>query len=228
MFACRACTGSNPVTYTVKVSFPPPGAEDKENCDLRNIDTQTQREKKAAEERRRREEAVTRAEEERRLASLLAQRAEFERRLVEQKLLEERKRLEAEEAARVARAAAEAKEAARLQRLREEEERLRAERELKVEEERRKQYAADSAKLWAFLIKHGYKDANTKRTKLFKYKYPLHSAVKLNDASIVKLLLAQGADPTVKNSAGQTPTTVAQNLQKGGSHKAVIALIQGC
>eukprot|EP00928_Gymnodinium_smaydae_P025900 TRINITY_DN204_c0_g1_i1.p1 TRINITY_DN204_c0_g1~~TRINITY_DN204_c0_g1_i1.p1 ORF type:complete len:250 (-),score=95.03 TRINITY_DN204_c0_g1_i1:192-872(-) len=226
MFACRACTSSDPVTDTVKVNFAAATAEDKENCDSLNTNAaDAQVEKEAAEERRRQEEAAAaaaRAEEERLQAELAAKEQEQKR--LEQERIEEQRRLEAAEADRAAREAAEAEEAARREQ-QEEEARMRAEQE---EAQRKEQEKADSEKLQAFLKQHGYKDAKTKRTKMFKSKYPLHSAVKLNDARIVKLLLEQGADATAKNSAGQTPATVAHNLQKDGSHTQVLALLEGC
>eukprot|EP00928_Gymnodinium_smaydae_P025906 TRINITY_DN204_c0_g3_i1.p1 TRINITY_DN204_c0_g3~~TRINITY_DN204_c0_g3_i1.p1 ORF type:complete len:247 (-),score=89.56 TRINITY_DN204_c0_g3_i1:316-990(-) len=223
MFACRACTSSDPVTDTVKVNFAAAIAEDKENCDTQNMSAEVQLEKEAAEERRRQEEAAAAKAEEERLQAELAAAKEEEQKRLERERLEEQQRLEAAEAERVA---AEAEEAARRQE-QEKIARVRAEMERQEEAQRKEQEKADSAKLQAFLKQHGYKDATTKRTKMFKSKYPLHSAVKLNDASIVKLLLAQGADPTAKNSAGQTPASLAQSLQKDGSHMQVLAQLEG-
>eukprot|EP00928_Gymnodinium_smaydae_P074918 TRINITY_DN57933_c0_g1_i1.p1 TRINITY_DN57933_c0_g1~~TRINITY_DN57933_c0_g1_i1.p1 ORF type:complete len:257 (+),score=52.11 TRINITY_DN57933_c0_g1_i1:66-836(+) len=88
-----------------------------------------------------------------------------------------------------------------------------------------KQEAAEYAKLQDFLKLHGFKGVNVKRTKLFQGKYPLHSAVKRNDASMVKLLLKFGADPTLTNSSGATPAALARRLQTSGSHDEILALL---
>ena len=84
---------------------------------------------------------------------------------------------------------------------------------------------ADSAKLQKFLLEHGYYGVNRKRTKMLKSKYALHTAVKLSDDDMVSLLLATGADPQLKNSAGETPKKLAQRLNKDSSHVAVLAAL---
>merc|ERR1711988_1339267 len=89
-----------------------------------------------------------------------------------------------------------------------------AEAKRKAEEEEQErliqeQQAKDKAKLEAFLKEHGYSGANAKRTKMFKTKYPLHTAVKVNDPDMVRILLAAGADRDAKAS-GQTPARLAQ------------------
>merc|ERR1711988_936719 len=94
-----------------------------------------------------------------------------------------------------------------------------AEAKRKAEEEEqerllREQQAKDKAKLEAFLKEHGYSGANAKRTKMFKSKYPLHTAVKINDPDMVRILLAAGADAGAKNSGGLTPAQLAQKSDK--------------
>lgn len=93
---------------------------------------------------------------------------------------------------------------------------------LRQEAERKE---SDSAKLQKFLLKHGYCGVNTKRTKMLKSKYALHTAVKFTDQDMVSLLLATGADPQLKNSAGETPKKLAHRLNKDSSHGAVLAAL---
>lgn len=42
--------------------------------------------------------------------------------------------------------------------------------------------------------------------------YPIHAAVKINDLSLIKWLLSNGANPTVKNFWGSTPLDIAIKL----------------
>merc|ERR1712151_1201241 len=67
------------------------------------------------------------------------------------------------------------------------------------------------------------------RTRMFKSKYPLHTAVKLGgNGDVVQLLLWAMADPALQNSAGLTPLQLAErtNVQDaaggGGSHNSII------
>jgi len=50
------------------------------------------------------------------------------------------------------------------------------------------------------------------------------TAVKNKDAKMVQLLLAAGADPSLKSSAGRTPEQRARQMNKKGSHDAVLAV----
>lgn len=61
-----------------------------------------------------------------------------------------------------------------------------------------------------FLASNGFKDVRSKRRKLLRVSYPLHAAVQQNNAEVVALLLQRGADPTSKNSWGQTPLQLAR------------------
>ncbi len=53
--------------------------------------------------------------------------------------------------------------------------------------------------------------------------WPIHTAVRVNNEAIVKLLLDNGADPFVLNDEGETAEDVARNA---GSGEAVLALLQ--
>jgi hypothetical protein len=92
-----------------------------------------------------------------------------------------------------------------------------------------KQAAAEvqRAKAWIenFLKSHGYSGVNAKRTRFFKSKYPLHTAVKLVSPDIARLLLWAGADPGVKNSSGLTPRQLALRRNVGNSHNELINVL---
>eukprot|EP00928_Gymnodinium_smaydae_P018572 TRINITY_DN17072_c0_g1_i2.p1 TRINITY_DN17072_c0_g1~~TRINITY_DN17072_c0_g1_i2.p1 ORF type:complete len:295 (-),score=56.92 TRINITY_DN17072_c0_g1_i2:146-1030(-) len=80
------------------------------------------------------------------------------------------------------------------------------------------------AKAWIeqFLRRHGYASVNSKRTRLFKSKYALHTAVKQNSEEVVRLLLWAGADPALRNSSGLTPRQLAEKCNTSGSHDALL------
>jgi len=83
----------------------------------------------------------------------------------------------------------------------------------------------DKAVVEAFLKANGYIDVNTKRTKRFRAKYPLHTAVKKIDVNMIALLLQAGADRANKNSAGLTPLEYAKKLNARNSHDEVLLLL---
>jgi hypothetical protein len=89
------------------------------------------------------------------------------------------------------------------------------------QEEERK----DQEKVTTFLKANGFADLDTKRSRMFKSSYPLHCAVSNKNAEMVQLLLAAGARPTLKNSAGLSPLQLAQKLDKKDSHKEIIQLL---
>jgi hypothetical protein len=147
----------------------------------------------------------------------------------EQRLEAERKHLQAAEDLRRkqeedARAAAEMAE-----RLRQEKEaaaaaeRTRQEQEQQERMDAQKQAAID--KVQAFLAEKRFANVNDLRKSTFKAKRPLHSAVKINDAEIVRCLLLAGADPSLTNSSGKTPQQVTEGLNKKGSHSGVLAAL---
>merc|ERR1712083_237535 len=70
-------------------------------------------------------------------------------------------------------------------------------------------------KVSEFLKSHGFKDdANSRKSSMLKSWYPLHVAVKEQDAEMVKLLLSAGADRFLKNSSGYTPAQKAEQYSK--------------
>lgn len=135
----------------------------------------------------------------------------------------------------VARLAEEAEQRAlELDREREEAEAARNDHQRQLEEASQKrlqhlEQKQDKEKLAVFLKSHGYAAADVKRkVKLFGYKYPLHSAVKANDAEMVRILMDAGADPAAKNSSGQTPREFATKVDNKASHSRVIRALGGC
>jgi len=93
-------------------------------------------------------------------------------------------------------------------------------------EQRLKEEREDQLKVDCFLKSNGFIDLDSKRTKLFKSFYPLHSAVSKNNAEMVQLLLAAGSRPTLKNSSGLSPLQLAQKLDRNGSHVQVVKLLK--
>lgn len=249
---CNPFGSADPGTDTVKVTVVPQLAEEfggKENVapEISTIaeaeaapDDQQQRDAS----RREREEAESAAE----LDRLREEQRDFERREAEElKALQDLERLEAEQLQQdeerqfmedqlAAIAAMERKEAeeAHMHRIAEEERNLQAGQaaeELRLLDEaaaheREVRRIADKEKVDTFLKTNGYTDVNTKKTKMFASSYPLHSAVKANDADMVQLLLQAHADPGLKDSSKLTPWQFGQKCSKNNSHDAVLALLQ--
>mmetsp|Transcript_71681 Transcript_71681/g.180892 ORF Transcript_71681/g.180892 Transcript_71681/m.180892 type:complete len:381 (-) Transcript_71681:185-1327(-) len=79
--------------------------------------------------------------------------------------------------------------------------------------------------LRAFLAQNGFSKVNGKRRKRMRAAYPLHVAVEQADERIVRFLLEERADPSLRNSAGLTPLEVAQKCNSTGSHVAVVEVL---
>lgn len=74
--------------------------------------------------------------------------------------------------------------------------------------------------------KHGFQDMHTqKKTFVGATKFPLHTAVKYKDHSIIRLMLLAGAQKNVKDSKMQTPSELAVKLNKDGSRNEVILML---
>eukprot|EP00429_Kryptoperidinium_foliaceum_P063693 CAMPEP_0176065028 /NCGR_PEP_ID=MMETSP0120_2-20121206/32439_1 /TAXON_ID=160619 /ORGANISM="Kryptoperidinium foliaceum, Strain CCMP 1326" /LENGTH=264 /DNA_ID=CAMNT_0017398611 /DNA_START=10 /DNA_END=804 /DNA_ORIENTATION=- len=91
--------------------------------------------------------------------------------------------------------------------------------------------ARKQQRLRAFLLSSGFAEANAKKdTKagLFRkgFTFPLHAAVAANDAAAVEVLLWGGADRARSDSQKLTPLALARQLDKQGSHRKVIALLE--
>lgn len=84
------------------------------------------------------------------------------------------------------------------------------------------------AKEWVgtFLQRHGYNGVNARRTRLFKSKYPLHTAVKLGGSGDgVRLLVWAMADPALRDSSGLTALQLAEKSNVQGSHDSIIEVL---
>jgi hypothetical protein len=80
-------------------------------------------------------------------------------------------------------------------------------------------------RLQSFLEEHGFEGVNSKRRKLLRVCYPLHVAVKQHDSDMVKLLLQAQADPSKKNSSGETPYALAQKHSKQGLSDPILVAL---
>jgi len=63
---------------------------------------------------------------------------------------------------------------------------------------------------------------NSPRRRLFKKTFPLHVACKRGNKKVVELLLASGADKTLRDYKRQTPADVAKRWNCNGSHVAFL------
>jgi len=211
-FSCeRICGGRDPATDTVRIDLPlgaagpapagpePPGAE---RAAAEQEEQEAQR--RAEEDERRRAE-----EEEEELRRAELRRAEEE---------DERRRAEL-------RRAEEEEERRRLARLEEEQAEL-AERERR---ERAEALAAQErrAQVGAFLKAEGFAGVSAPRRRLLQKSYPLHRAAELGNGQMVEYLLAEGADPSQKNSSGLTAAQVATKKNRGGSHGGALRALGG-
>lgn len=137
------------------------------------------------------------------------------------------------------------------ERQRQEDERFReAETNLLVEKERLESMALEEAKLRKDVVERAQREEDETRKKLVDaflqtsgflgvnqsmsmgwavWKpttvYPIHLAAEKADARMVKMLIREGADTQLRNSLGQSALEVAQEMDKDGSHTAVITVL---
>merc|ERR1711904_363801 len=172
-----------------------------------------------------------RREEEQRKEMERRVKEEQERQLAEQRQREaERRRLELEQQAKEREARErqlqEMRRQAELERQRQEQER---QEQIRLQEEARQKKIKemdDAKKVRAFLQSNGFKDPNDLVRKKFNKVTPLHFAVGQNDVEMVKLLLHAGADPKKMNGKKESPLSLAQKLNKNGTHTAIIQELQ--
>ncbi|CAK0899617.1 unnamed protein product [Prorocentrum cordatum] len=83
------------------------------------------------------------------------------------------------------------------------------------------------AQVQAFLRAEGFADVGAPRRRLLRKSYPLHRAAELGSGQMVEHLLAEGADPSQKNSSGLTAAQVASRKDRGGSHGSALRALGG-
>ena len=79
--------------------------------------------------------------------------------------------------------------------------------------------------LSSFLEKHGFSGINVPRRSFLRKTFALHKAAELADVATTTLLLAEGADVSLRNSSGRTAADVAKKKDNCGSHAAVFNLL---
>jgi hypothetical protein len=86
--------------------------------------------------------------------------------------------------------------------------------------------AIDAGLVQRWLKQNGYKGINAPKVmRKNRTKFPIHSAVKDNDAEMVWLLLKSGANVEARNSENETAFEVAERLQNNGSHNQILDLL---
>jgi len=209
MFSCKGCTSADPTSDIVKPDFSKIQAE-KDATERRKAEGEAAQSRKMeeAESQRKAEAQRLRAEAE---ATTLAERvAERERQVA----AEQRRREEEE------------MENQRQQEQMEQERQLVAQeaecKKREIEEQQEAEDKENRGRLEAWLQQEKFVDVNHKRKSLIKSKYPLHAAVKKQDADMVQLLLRYNADPTLKDSNSQTPKQLAEKSNKDGSLQRIL------
>merc|ERR1712224_137316 len=169
------------------------------------------------------------AEELRKLKQEELRRHEEERKEMERRVREEQERQQAE----LRRREAERKRLQLEQEMRDREEQLALQKqhgqerqleEKRLEEKARKelQQEQDQKKIRAWLQANGFKGINDLVRKKFSKVAPLQYAIQQNDADMLTLLLQNGADVSKVNGKNESALTVAQKMDKKGSHAAVV------
>jgi len=210
MFACKACSGSDPAQDTVKFDASALAKQQQEA-------EQAAAAAKEAERRQQQEREEARLREEARQAEAEAQRRRAEEAELQRQQEEERRRAEEQE------------RLARLQQEEEEQRRAieRAQAEQRAEQERQEREVAEArarkSAVAAFLKEHGFKGGVSDAKKsMMSTTYPLHTAAKAGNARMVEMLLKEGASVAQKNSSGKTAAQVAEKSNKNGSHAAAL------
>mmetsp|Transcript_7008 Transcript_7008/g.20665 ORF Transcript_7008/g.20665 Transcript_7008/m.20665 type:complete len:252 (-) Transcript_7008:100-855(-) len=81
------------------------------------------------------------------------------------------------------------------------------------------------AQVLPFLRRNCFRHVDSPR-RLFRTQYPLHVAVRQNDAPTVRQLLSAGARPERTDSKGRTALALAEKLNSAGSHTSVLMALR--
>jgi len=228
--SCDACGNwGQKDNGTVKIDASTLHARDKENTTHPNLLTSSvdkarkareeeEQEKARLQELRQKEleaakQAEFRRQEEARLAMELRVKEEQERQQEEQQRLEsERRRLLLEEQQR-------REEEFALQEQQKQEKKLEAEA---MEKARKLQEEEEQNKINAWLQANGFKEISGLVRKRLSKVAPLQVAIQQKNVEMVMLLLQHGANVSKVNGKSESALTVAQKMDKKGSHGAII------
>jgi len=175
-----------------------------------------QEEARRAEEARREMERRVREEQERQQGELRRREAERRQLQIEQAAKEREEQLQKVQ---------EMRRQAELERQHQEQERL---EQIRLQEEARQgkiKEMDDKKKVRAYLHTNGFKGVNDLVRKKFTKTTPLHTAVGQNDAEMIKLLLAAGADAQKFNGKNETAMKLALKLNNNNNHAAVVQVL---
>mmetsp|Transcript_64882 Transcript_64882/g.146331 ORF Transcript_64882/g.146331 Transcript_64882/m.146331 type:complete len:246 (+) Transcript_64882:3-740(+) len=213
MFCRSVCRPGDPTTDSVRVNM---SSIEFQTFQTNEAFTEAEvigaEEEKAARER----EKELRAQEEER------QRHEEEERQRQEEEGQAEEKIRREEQARLEEQAQRRQEQLECQ---EQEMREEADRQMRLEDERDRKMALE-----AFCRQHGFVDINTPRRSgcaawSATTTYALHCAAELADESIVEMLLKEGVDASILNSANKTAAQVAKKKDKSASHTGVRRLL---
>merc|ERR1712039_307660 len=121
----------------------------------------------------------------------------------------------------------EAQRQAQEQARREAEEKKRQEEETlqKKREEKQMQEASEKVRVWC--QSNGYQNMHSeKKTLKGNKKFPLHTAVKQQNAEMVELIVKCGGQKDCKDSKGVTPMQQAEKLCKGANRDRILAALR--
>jgi hypothetical protein len=223
---CRGCKNwDQKDSGTVKVDVGALHARDKENATVAHPNIGKDAQEKGNDMKH---ALAIKAEQEKEREAKQAElrRQEEERKVMELRVKEEQKRLEAEQQ----RQEAEHRRVLMEEMQRREEElelQKKQEQERKLAEEakenaRKMQEEADQKKIHAWLQANGFKEISQLVRKRLSKVAPLQCAIDQKNIEMMMLLLQHGADATKVNGKNESAVTVAQKMNKKGSHAAVV------
>lgn len=77
-----------------------------------------------------------------------------------------------------------------------------------------------------FLELNGFFNVNSERRSMGRIAYPIHVAVKEKNASMVRMLLAEGADPNRTTTRGYTAEDIAKSRNSDGSYNEILMILR--
>jgi len=226
---CKACGNWGQKDHgTVKVDMVALQARDKENAAHPNI-MNGAGEKANVASKEEQEKARQQKEWETKQALKEWELAEQERKVMELRVKEENERLQVEQQAEEQRQEAERQRLLMEQMLQREEQfalQQKQEQERKLAEEaekaRRLQEEEEQKKIHAWLQANGFKETNQLVRKMLSKVTPLQCAIQQKNVEMMMLLLRHGADASKVNGKNESALTVAEKMNKKGSHQAVV------